>query len=85
MTLLLSLSDVTAGGETVFPFALNQSRTDDEYNADNIMPECSKGLAIQPKKLQGVLFYSQTGENEEDLISRHGGCPPAEGEIKCKC
>ncbi|CAK4686771.1 hypothetical protein AeNC1_018220 [Aphanomyces euteiches] len=43
------------------------------------MNECSKGLAVPPLKLHAALFYSQTGENEVDPISLHGGCPPAKG------
>ncbi|CAK4075311.1 unnamed protein product [Aphanomyces euteiches] len=43
------------------------------------MDECSEGLAVPPLKLHAALFYSQTGSNEVDPMSNHGGCPPAKG------
>ncbi|KAH9167745.1 hypothetical protein AeNC1_018083 [Aphanomyces euteiches] len=43
------------------------------------MDECSRGLAVPPLKLHAALFYSQTGENELDPMSNHGGCPPTKG------
>ncbi|KAH9178446.1 hypothetical protein AeNC1_017459, partial [Aphanomyces euteiches] len=60
----------------VFPLSKERLATDIERTG---MDECSRGLAVPPLKLHAALFYSQTGENELDPMSNHGGCPPAKG------
>ena len=75
VTLVLSLSDVEEGGETVFPFSnatYGGVGSSSEIKDQPMMDECSKGLAIPPKKGRGILFYSQTPQGDEDLLSRHG-------------
>ncbi|KAH9121139.1 hypothetical protein AeMF1_007017 [Aphanomyces euteiches] len=76
LTLFLYLNDVEEGGETLFPFSKERLVTDIERTG---MDECLEGLAVPPLKLHAALFYSQTGDNEVDPMSNHGGCPPAKG------
>lgn len=49
------------------------------------MPECSKGLRIQPFGGGGALFYHKHGNGVNDELSSHGGCPPSkEGDVSWK-
>ncbi|KAH9105750.1 hypothetical protein AeMF1_018531 [Aphanomyces euteiches] len=76
VTLFLYLNEVDEGGETVFPFSSEKLVTDIERTG---MEECSNGLAVPPTKLKASLFYVQTPDQEIDVMSRHGGCPPMQG------
>eukprot|EP00980_Cylindrotheca_fusiformis_P007358 scaffold1525_cov142-Cylindrotheca_fusiformis.AAC.158 len=60
-TLLIYLNDVPEGGETRFPRAVNN------YN--------SRGLEIQPKAGQAVLFYNMLEDGNMDDLSHHGSNP----------
>ncbi|RHY21266.1 hypothetical protein DYB25_009740 [Aphanomyces astaci] len=80
VTLFLYLNDVDEGGETVFPYSPERLVTNIDRGA---MSECSEGLAVPPTRLHAALFYAQTGANDLDPKSLHGGCPPAKG-VKCK-
>ncbi|OQR93628.1 hypothetical protein ACHHYP_02388 [Achlya hypogyna] len=65
-TLFLYLNDVARGGATAFPFATG-----------SVGDGCDgRGLAVQPRALEAVLFYVQTPDHQVDMLSRHGGCPP---------
>lgn len=71
--MLMYLSDVEEGGETVFPSA----------NPKTSCP-CgrtqAKGLSVRPYKGNAVLFYTMTPGGDEDFASLHGGCEVLQGE-----
>jgi hypothetical protein len=46
---------------------------------ERMVATCRSKLSVKPYAGRAVLFYSQLGTGEEDLQSRHGGCPVLEG------
>ncbi|CAM6122875.1 unnamed protein product [Calypogeia fissa] len=78
-TVLMYLSDVQAGGETLFPAGelnYNKNKTlEGQYS------ECAKhGLAIRPKKGMALLFWTLSPDVRKDLRSINSGCPVLEGD-----
>ncbi|XP_047320820.1 probable prolyl 4-hydroxylase 7 [Impatiens glandulifera] len=78
-TVLMYLSNVDKGGETVFPFSekkdIVQSKDDNSYS------ECaSRGYAVKPRKGDALLFFSLNINLTRDLLSLHCSCPVIEGE-----
>lgn len=74
-TVLMYLSDVEAGGETIFP-ASKVNNTLEGYE----MSQCGRtGLAVRPVKGDALLFWSMTPEAKLDSTSLHGGCPVIRG------
>ncbi|CAJ1977357.1 unnamed protein product [Sphenostylis stenocarpa] len=71
---LLYLSNVEAGGETMFPYegGLNLD-TDYDYR------KCI-GLKVKPRQGDGLLFYSLLPNGKIDKTSLHGSCPVIKGE-----
>ncbi|CAM8973434.1 unnamed protein product [Rhodiola kirilowii] len=76
-TVLMYLSNVEKGGETVFPNALEKlSQPKDENWSD-----CAKtGNALKPLKGDALLFFSLHLNATTDENSLHGSCPVIEGE-----
>ena len=87
-TFLVYLNDVESGGETIFPYATNDS-TVNSNNLEIVKPPiqqicATKGvLKIPPKARDCVLFYNHKSKQFEgglDSLSLHGSCPVLSGE-----
>uniref|UniRef100_A0A7N0SWL0 procollagen-proline 4-dioxygenase n=1 Tax=Kalanchoe fedtschenkoi TaxID=63787 RepID=A0A7N0SWL0_KALFE len=76
-TVLMYLSNVEKGGETVFPNAVEKlSQPEDENWSD-----CAKtGNALKPLKGDALLFFSLHLNATTDPNSLHGSCPVIKGE-----
>ncbi|XP_048129604.1 probable prolyl 4-hydroxylase 4 [Rhodamnia argentea] len=79
-TVLMYLTDVEKGGETVFPNAEDPPRRRASSTDDNLSECAKKGIAVKPRKGDALLFFSLTTEAVPDPISLHAGCPVIEGE-----
>ncbi|XXG59860.1 hypothetical protein AAC387_Pa04g1871 [Persea americana] len=76
-TVLMYLSDVEEGGETVFPSAKGNFSAVPWWNE---LSECGKkGLSVKPKMGDALLFWSMKPDATLDPSSLHGGCPIIKG------
>ncbi|XP_032229487.1 transmembrane prolyl 4-hydroxylase isoform X2 [Nematostella vectensis] len=89
MSVVYYLNDVTAGGETAFPVADNETFDDEELKRQgivNLSKYCNKSNVImKPAKGTAIFFYNhhidqETGQiGPVDKYSLHGGCDVKEG------
>ncbi|CAA3028995.1 probable prolyl 4-hydroxylase 10 [Olea europaea var. sylvestris] len=76
-TVLMYLSDVEEGGETVFPAAKGNFSSVPWWNE---LSECGKGgLSVKPKMGDALLFWSMKPDATLDPLSLHGGCHVIKG------
>ncbi|KAF9600206.1 hypothetical protein IFM89_005030 [Coptis chinensis] len=76
-TVLMYLSDVEEGGETVFPSAKGNFSSVPWWNE---LSECGKkGLSVKPKMGDALLFWGMRPDATLDPSSLHGGCPVIQG------
>lgn len=76
-TVLMYLSNVERGGETIFP----NSEEKISQEKDESWSECAKrGYAVKTRKGDALLFFSLHIDATTDSNSLHGSCPVIEGE-----
>ncbi|KAK8962690.1 hypothetical protein KSP40_PGU014073 [Platanthera guangdongensis] len=76
-TVLMYLSNIKKGGETVFP----DSDDIPAQPKDDSWSDCAKtGYAVKPEKGDALLFFNLHPDATKNSKSLHGSCPVIEGE-----
>lgn len=70
--MLLYLTDVEEGGETVFLF---EGKEGLKRLAGVDYKACNTGIKVKPRAGDALLFWSQNPDTTVDKHSLHGGCP----------
>ncbi|KAI3798818.1 hypothetical protein L1987_34097 [Smallanthus sonchifolius] len=76
-TVVMYLSDVDEGGETVFPSAMGNISALPCWNEQS--RHGRGGLSVKPKMGDALLFWSIKPDATLDYSTRHGGCPVIKG------
>ncbi|PON80250.1 Isopenicillin N synthase [Parasponia andersonii] len=79
-TVLMYLTDVVKGGETVFPQAEENPRHKASTTNDDFSDCAQKGVAVKARRGDALLFFSLLPTAVPDTKSLHAGCPVIEGE-----
>ncbi|RLN42275.1 putative prolyl 4-hydroxylase 7 [Panicum miliaceum] len=87
-TVLMYLSNVEKGGETIFPNAENVSCNNSDIRQgkllqpkDNTWSDCARnGYAVKPVKGDALLFFSLHPDATTDSDSLHGSCHIIKGQ-----
>ena len=67
-TVFWYLSDVSQGGETIFP---RWNKAPQPFN----FKDCTKGLKVKPQRGKVIIFYSMLADGSLDVLSLHAACP----------
>ena len=85
-TVLMYLTNVTTGGETIFPYGKWNERNTAAIDASNVeekaktLSKCARGkLHVRPKRGDAVFFYSLNPKLHTTLDSYHASCPVIRG------
>lgn len=76
-TVILYLSDVTHGGQILFP----ELKDEDSRRKIKIWSDCEKASIIRPIKGNALLFFNTHLNASPDKSSSHVRCPVLEGEL----
>uniref|UniRef100_A0A803Q5E7 procollagen-proline 4-dioxygenase n=1 Tax=Cannabis sativa TaxID=3483 RepID=A0A803Q5E7_CANSA len=79
-TVLMYLTDVVKGGETVFPHAVENPRHKPSTTHEDFSECAKKGVAVKARRGDALLFFSLLPTAIPDTLSLHAGCPVIEGE-----
>ena len=74
MTMLMYLTTVEEGGETVFPNA------DRKVSGPEWSDCATKGLSVKAQQGDAVMFFSLHADGSTDTTSLHGSCPTLKGD-----